>query len=151
MVSLTFATIFISMILPTCFRNGTLAFPGDSTILKTLVDGSTTDVKEVLGERKISSSLAQLQKLDLPRERRRKMNRKIVISLAAGQAKAFARLKKLATKEAAKQIIDDFTHSPDSCMGKLKDAIEDMKQMYNTTSCKWTVDINDTVTVTLIV
>ena len=127
MVSLVIATISISMILPTCSRNSILALPGGNTILKIFVDGSTSEVKEILGGQKISSSLAQLQKLDLPRERRRSLNRKIVISLAAGQAKAFARLKKLATKEAAQQIIDDFTHSPDSCMGKLKDSIEDLK------------------------
>ena len=59
-------------------------FPGGNTILKTFVDGSTAELKEVLDKQKISSTLAQLQKLDLPRERRRSLNRKIVISLAAG-------------------------------------------------------------------
>ena len=102
------------MILPTFYRNGFSALPGGNTILKIFVDGSTTEVKKVIAEQKISSSLAQLQKLDLPRERRRRINRKIVISLAAGQAKAFAKLKRLARKETAQQVIDDFTHSPSS-------------------------------------
>ena len=75
--------------------------------LKTLIEGSPAEVRRLIAEQKISSSLAQLQKLDLPRQTRRKINRKIVICLAVGQAKAFAKLKKLATKEAAQQIIDD--------------------------------------------
>ena len=127
------------MILPTCFRKGSLAVPGSNTILKTLVDGSTEEVKKVIGESKFSSSLAQLQRLDFSKERRRSVNRKIVISLAVGQAKAFAKLKKLARRETAQQIIDDFSHTPDSCMGKLKDATEDltdsMKEKYDAMSC----------------
>ena len=127
------------MILPTCFRNGFSTLPGGSTILKTLVDGSTTEVQELIREQQISSSLAQLQKLDLPREKRRMINRKIVISLAAGQAKAFARLKRLARRKTSQEIIDDFTHSPASWMGRLKDTIEDLKdsmeKKYHAMSC----------------
>ena len=121
--------IYSPTILQLCFRKRKdfLASRGDNTTLKALVDGSTADVKEVFGEHKISSSLAQLQKLDLPRERRRRINRKIVICLAAGQSRAFARLKKLARQETAQQIIEDFTHSPSSCMGKIKDTAEDLK------------------------
>ena len=107
--------------------------------MKTLVDGSTTEVKGVIGDRRISSCLAQLQKLDLPREKRRRINRKFVVCLAAGQAKAFAKLKKLAKQKTAQQVIDDFTHSPSSCKGKMKDNIEDLKdsveKKYNTMSC----------------
>ena len=44
-----------------------------------------------------------------------------------GQAKALARLKKLAAKEAAQQVINDFTHSPTSYVGKFKDATGDLK------------------------
>ncbi len=83
-------------------------------------------MKKVIGERKINSSLAQLQKLDLPRERRRRINRKIVICLAAGQARAFAKLKTMARRETSQEIIEDFTHSTSSFMGKLKDTIENM-------------------------
>lgn len=93
----------------------------------------------MIAEQKISSSLAQLQKLDLPRQTRRKINRKIVICLAVGQAKAFAKLKKLATKEAAQQIIDDYGHDPSSFLGRIKDKIEDLKdsikRKYDEASC----------------
>lgn len=82
----------------------------------------------MIGDRRISSCLAQLQKLDLPREKRRRINRKFVICLAAGQAKAFTKLKKLAKQKTAQQVIDDFTHSPSSCKGQLKDNIEDLKE-----------------------
>ena len=63
----------------------------------------------------------------------------MVICLAAGQATAFAKLKKLAKQETAKQVLDDFTHSPSSCMGRLKDNTEDlkdsMKNKFHTMSC----------------
>ena len=105
--------------------------------------GSTAEVKEVIGDRRISSCLAQLQKLDLPREKRRRINRKFVVCLAAGQAKAFAQLKKLAKKE-TKQVIDDFTHSPSSCTGILSNNIEDLKESmekkYHATSFTCTCD-----------
>mgnify|MGYP003321875175 CR=1 FL=1 len=101
--------------------------------------GSTTEVKGVIGDRRISSCLAQLQKLDLPREKRRRINRKFVVCLAAGQAKAFAKLKKLAKQKTAQQVIEDFTHSATSCKGQLKDNIEDLKdsveKKYNAMSC----------------
>ena len=101
LVAIAIALRFAPSILRTCFRSGkeSPAPPGGDTTLKTLVNGSTTEVKKVIAEPKISSSLAQLQKLDLPRERRRRINRRIVISLAVGQAKAFAKLNKLARKE----------------------------------------------------
>ena len=115
---LVFVTVCAPLILRMCFRNGKdfLAPQGVCTTLKTLIEGSPAEVKRLITEQKISSSLAQLQKLDLPRQRRRKINRKIVICLARGQAKAFVRLKKLATKETAQQVIDDYTHDPTSCI-----------------------------------
>ena len=107
LTTLSIATICASTILQTCYRKGKdiSSLSGGNSTLKTLVGGSTTEVKGVIGDRRISSCLAQLQKLDLPREKRRRINRKFVICLAAGQAKAFAKLKKLARKETAKQII----------------------------------------------
>ena len=112
---------------------------GGNTTLKILVDGSNADVKDAICNQKISPSLAQLQKLDLPREKRRRVNRKIVICLAVGQAKAFAKLKRLAGKETARQVIEDCTHSSSSCMGRLKDNIEDVKNSmeknYHAMSC----------------
>ena len=135
---LSIATICASSILLICFRKGkdfSCRFPGGNSTLKTLVSGSPTEVKEVIGDRRISSCLAQLQKLDLPREERRRINRKFVICLAAGQAKAFARLKKLAKQKTAQQVIDDFTHTPSSCKGKLKDNIDDLKEHYHSISC----------------
>ena len=138
---LSIATISASTILQICFRGGKdiSSLSGGSSTLKTLVGGSTTEVKGVIGDRRISSCLAQLQKLDLPREKRRRINRKFVICLAAGQAKAFAKLKKLAKQKTAQQVIEDFTHSATSCKGQLKDNIEDLKdsveKKYNTMSC----------------
>ena len=138
-------TICTPTILQICFRNGKdfQAPPGCDTTLKILVDGSTAEVKKLIAEQRISSSLAQLQKLDLPRERRRRINRKIVVSLAAGQAKAFAKLKRLARKETAQAMIDGFSHSPDTCLGKLKDTIEDLKEKYQAMTCKCTVETGD--------
>ena len=81
----------------------------------------------MIAERRISSSLAQLQKLDLPRERRRRINRKIVLSLAAGQARSFAKLKRLVRRETARQVIDDYNYSAASFNGKLTDALDDLK------------------------
>ena len=78
--------------------------------------------------------MAQLQKLDLPREKRRRINRKFVICIATGEAKAFAKLKKLAKQKTAQQVIDDFTHSPSSCNGRLKDSIEELKEHYKAIS-----------------
>ena len=124
---LVIATPFVAQILQCCFRNDFSAPEGVNATLKTFVNGSPTEVEIVIGERNISSSLAQLQKLDLARERRRRINRKIVICLAAGQAKAFAKLRTMSSKETSQQIIDDFTHSRDSCIGKLKDTVEDLK------------------------
>ena len=107
--------------------------------LKTLVEGSPAEVRRLIAEQKTSSSLAQLQNLDLPRQTRRKINRKIVICLAVGQAKAFAKLKKLATKEASQQIIEDYSHDPSSFLGRIKDKIEDLKdsikRKYDEASC----------------
>merc|ERR1719458_558669 len=138
---LSIATICASTILQTCYRRGKdiSSLSGGNSTLKTLVDGSTTEVKEVIDDRRISSCLAQLQKLDLPREKRRRINRKFVICLAAGQAKAFAKLKKLAKQKTAQQVIEDFTHPATSCKGQLKDNIEDLKdsveKKYNAMSC----------------
>merc|ERR1712061_657829 len=73
---LVIVTPFVAKILQFCFRNDFSAPEGVNTTLKTFVNGSPTEVEKVIGERKISSSLAQLQKLDLPRERRRRINRK---------------------------------------------------------------------------
>ena len=42
--------------------------------LKTLIEGLPAELKKLIAEQNISSSLAQLQKLDLPRQRRRKIN-----------------------------------------------------------------------------
>ena len=127
LASLVMVTIAFSMILMTFFRNGFSALPGSNTILKIFVNGSTSEVKRVIDEQTVRSTLAQLQKLDLPKERRRRINRKIVRSLAPGQAEAFAKLKKLVRRETSQEIMDDFTHSSTSLKGKLKDATGDLK------------------------
>ena len=107
LAALVIVTICAPTILQTCFRKGKdfSSILGGNPTLKTLVGGSTSEVKGVIDDRRISSCLAQLQKLDLPREKRRRINRKFVICLAAGQAKAFAKLKKLAKPKTAKQVI----------------------------------------------
>ena len=87
----------------------------------------------------VKASITQLQKLELPREVRRRRNRMFVRCLADTQAKAFTRLKGFPNKETASQIMEDFTHSTSSCMGKLKDTTEDlkdsMKKKYHAMSC----------------
>ena len=47
--------------------------------------------------------------------------------LADTQAQAFIRLKAFPNKETSSQIMEDFNHSPDSCMGSMNDTIEDLK------------------------
>ena len=70
LTALVIVTVFSPMILQTCFRKGKdfSSLPGGNPTLKTLVGGSTSEVKGVVGDQRISSCLAQLQKLDLPRE-----------------------------------------------------------------------------------
>ena len=120
---------FAPSILKNCFgtaRN----FPtslGSNTILKTLVEGSAAEVKKVISRQGVRASITQLQKLELPRETRRRRNHIFVRCLADSQTKAFAKLKRFPNKETARQLVDDFTHSPSSSMGKLKDTIEDLK------------------------
>ena len=62
-----------------------------------------------------------------------------ICSLADSQTKAFTKLKKFPNKETVQQLIDDFTHSPSSSMGKLKDTTEDLKdslkRKYQAMSC----------------
>jgi len=147
LAALVVVTALLPLILRTCFRSVSIfsATPGASTTLKTLIEGSPSEVRRLIAEQKISSSLAQLQKLHLPRQRRRRINRKIVICLAVGQTRAFAKPKKLATQEAAQQVIEDYTHDSTSCWGKIKDKTEDLKEsvkkVYNALTCKCTIDI----------
>ena len=129
MAALVIVSITAPLVLRNCFRGGKdfQGRPGQDKTLKTLVEGSPAEVEKLLDEEKISSSLAQLQKLDLPRERRRRINRKIVLSLAAGQARSFAKLKRLVRRETARQVIDDYNYSAASFNGKLTDALDDLK------------------------
>ena len=129
MAALVIVSITAPLVLRNCFRGGKdfQGRPGQDKTLKTLVEGSPAEVEKLLDEEKISPSLAQLQKLDLPRERRRKINRKIVLCLAAGQARSFAKLKRLARRETARQVIDDYNYSAASFNGKLRDALDDLK------------------------
>ena len=87
----------------------------------------------------VKASITQLQKLELPREVRRRRNRMFVRCLADTQAQAFTRLKGFPNKETSLQIMEDFTHSTSSCMANLKDTIEDkkdtMKTKYDAMSC----------------
>ena len=135
---------FAASMLKTCFGTGKdVPTPlGSSTVLKTLVGGSAAEVKKVISRKGIKASITQLQKLELPREVRRRRNRIFVRCLADSQAKAFTKLKGFPNKETCQQIMDDFTHSP-SCMGKLKDTIENqkdaMKKKYHACTC--TLDI----------
>ena len=141
MVALVFISVCTPHLLQICFRRGrNFTAPEDAnTTLKTLVEGTSEDVKEVLEEeRNISSSLAQLQKLNLPSEKRRKINRKIVICLAAGQARAFAKLKKLARADTAGRIVEDLNYP--TCKARLEDFIEAQKQKYDRSSCKERLD-----------
>ena len=143
MIFLTFA----APMLKASFGTGkdVAALLGLNTILKILVKGSAAEVKKVISRQGVKASITQLQKLELPRETRRRRNRLFVRCLADTQAKAFAKLKGFPNKETSSQIMDDFTHSPSSCMGKLKDSIEDlkdaMKEMYDAIYCKCTVDM----------
>ena len=113
--------------------------PGSNTTLKTLVEGSAAEVKKVISRQGVKASITQLQKLELPRETRRRRNRMFIRCLADSQAKAFAELKKFPNKETAQQLIEDFTHSPNSTVGQLKDTTEDLKdslkRKYHAMSC----------------
>ena len=100
---------------------------GTTSILRTLVKGSAAEVKKVISRQGVKAAITQLQKLELPREERRRRNRLFVRCLADRQAEAFIKLKKLPNKEAAQQIVDDVTRTPSSCLGKKKDAIDDLK------------------------
>ena len=59
-----------------CFGTGkdVSALPGLSPLLKILVRGSAAEVKRVISRQGIKASITQLQKLELPRETRRKRN-----------------------------------------------------------------------------
>ena len=88
-------------------------------------------MQTLIRKQKTSPSLAQLQKLDLPNEKRRRINRKIVLSLATGQARAFIKLKKLTTPEACQQVTEDFLYSPNwvtLSVEKLKEKSEELKE-----------------------
>ena len=119
------------------------AIPGSNTVLKILVAGSAAEVKEVIRRQGIEASITQMQKLELPRETRRRRNCLFVRCLADTQAKAFTKLKGFPNKETSSQIMDDFTHSSSSCMGRFKDSIENlkdtMKEKYDTMYCKCTI------------
>ena len=75
LAALVIVSITAPLVLRTCFRGGKdfQGRPGQDKTLKTLVEGSPAEVEKLLDEEKISSSLAQLQKLDLPREKRRRI------------------------------------------------------------------------------
>ena len=81
--------------LKTCFGTGkdVQKPPGTSTLLKTLVRGSAAEVKKVISRQGVKASITQLQKLELPREVRRRRNRMFVRCLADTQAQAFTWLK----------------------------------------------------------
>ena len=120
--TLLLITMFASSIcFGTCWGTGNdvPTSPGTNTVLKTLVEGSQTEMKEVIGRPGIKASIIQLQHLELPRDKRRRRNRRLMRCLADRQAKAFAKLKQLASLEACSQIIDDFTYSP-SCTDLLR-------------------------------
>ena len=76
-----------------------------------MVKGSAAEVKKVISRQGVKAAITQLQKLELPREERRRRNRLFVRCLADRQAEAFIELKKLPNKEAAQQIVDDYTHA----------------------------------------
>ena len=103
-------------ILKLCFGTGKEVplQSGTTSILSTLVKGSVAEVKKVISRQGVKAAITQLQKLELPREERRRRNHLFVRCLADRQAEAFIKLKKLPNKEGAQQIVDDFTHSPTS-------------------------------------
>ena len=88
-------------ILKLCFGTGEQLSPlsGTSNILRTLVKGSAAEVKKVISRQGVKAAITQLQKLELPREERRRRNRLFVRCLADTQGKAFSRLKKFPNKE----------------------------------------------------
>ena len=132
---------FARSILETCFGTGKkVSTPsGSNTTLKTLVESSAAEVKRVISRHGVKASITQLQHLELPREMRRRRNRMFIHCLADRQTKALNKLKKFPNKETVQQLIDDFTHSPSSSMGKLKDTTEDLKdslkRKYHAMSC----------------
>ena len=119
---------FAGSILKSCFGTGREAQTptGTTTILRTLVKGSAAEVKKVISRQGGRASITQLQKLELPREERRMRNRTLVRCLANSQAKAFIKLKGFPNKETARQIVDDYNHSPSSLVGQAKDRVEDL-------------------------
>ena len=131
---------FAASLLKLCFGSGKeVPLPtGTTTILNTLVKGSPAEVKKVISRQGIKAAITQLQKLELPREERRRRNRLFVRCLALRQAEAFIKLKKFPNKETAQQIVDDFTHSPTSLIGKLKDKAEDLKKKAKKKYDDWT-------------
>ena len=81
------------------------------------------------------ASITQLQKLELPREERRMRNRTLVRCLANSQAKAFVKLKGFPNKKTARQIVDDYNHSPSSLVGQAKDRVEDLTDFMSSRAC----------------
>ena len=93
--------------------------------MRTLVKGSAAEVKKVISRQGVRASITQLQNLELPRKERQRRNHVLVHCLGNSKAEAFIKLKKVPNKEAVQQVLDDFNH--DSCMGKVKDVMEDRK------------------------
>ena len=129
LVTLVLVSFIAGPVLELCFGSGRelSSSSGVNDILKTLVKGTTDEVKQVISRQGVKASITQLQKLELPREVRRTRNRIFVRCLADGQAKAFTKLKKFPNKEAVQQVLDDHSHSAFSCKGKLQDSAQDLK------------------------
>ena len=128
LVVLVLVSTLAAPILKLCFGTGKeVSLPsGTTSILSTLVKGSAAEVKKVISRQGVKAAITQLQKLELPREERRLRNRTVVRCLANSQAKAFVKLKGFPNKKTARQIVDDYNHSPSSFLGQAKDRVEDL-------------------------
>ena len=101
LVVLVLVSTLAAPMLKLCFGTGKEVplRSGTTTILSTLVKGSAAEVKKVISRQGVKAAITQLQKLELPREERRRRNRLFVRCLADTQGKAFSRLKKFPNKE----------------------------------------------------
>ena len=128
MVSVVLVTILMSFQIPHVFGKDIAMkkASGTSNVLKTLTEDSVAEVKKVVADPKISTSISQMQHLRLDRDLRRAKNKQFVNCLADTQAEAFTDMKKRINKETCVKVIEDFSHTP-SRLGDLKDATEDLK------------------------
>ena len=99
-----------------------------TTIIKTLIEGSTNDVKAAVLSPNFYLCVTQMQHLDLPRDVRRGRNKQLVFCLGESQTTAFIVMKERMNMETAQLIIQDFRNS-NTKLEKLADSVEDLKTL----------------------